>query len=136
MRLSIIQLFFDFGLLILIWIVQLIIYPSFDYFTKSELIKWHHKYTSRISVIVMPLMISQLGSTILQLSNVQSYKTIISIILIGIVWMSTFLQFVPMHNQISKHKVTDTLLHKLTRLNWIRTFLWTIIFLWNLSDLF
>ena len=58
------QLIVDFGLLVLIWIVQLIIYPSFLYYKSKNLMVWHQKYTERIAVIVLPLMLMQLAIAI------------------------------------------------------------------------
>ena len=51
----------DFGLFILIWLTQLVIYPSFTYFREQDLTRWHRKYTRAISYIVMPLMLGQVG---------------------------------------------------------------------------
>ena len=42
----------DAGLVVLIWMVQLIIYPSFLHYD-NNLVEWHHKYTSRIALIVV-----------------------------------------------------------------------------------
>ncbi|MFT7429007.1 MAG: hypothetical protein ACI9IZ_001504, partial [Nonlabens sp.] len=39
--LDLLQLLVDFGLVVLIWIVQLIIYPSFLYYGSKTLNKWH-----------------------------------------------------------------------------------------------
>ena len=49
----------DFGLVVLIWLVQLIIYPSFSYTAKDELQTWHQRYVARITVVVGPLMLLQ-----------------------------------------------------------------------------
>ena len=50
----------DFGLLVLIWMVQLVVYPGFKYYQRERLLEWHARYTSRISYIVGPLMLGQL----------------------------------------------------------------------------
>jgi len=44
----------DFGMLILIWLVQLIIYPSFQYSARESFIQWHEKYTGLITLVVLP----------------------------------------------------------------------------------
>ena len=51
----------DFGLLVLILMVQVIVYPSFLHFSKTNLIKWHQSYTPKITTIVAPLMIAQVA---------------------------------------------------------------------------
>ena len=58
---DLLQLLVDFGLVVLIWIVQLIIYPSFLYYNSNTLSKWHKTYTGRITTIVAPLMIAQIA---------------------------------------------------------------------------
>jgi hypothetical protein len=50
----------DFGLVVLLWLVQWIIYPSFLQVAPERLVKWHAQYTQRMGYIVMPLMFGQL----------------------------------------------------------------------------
>ncbi|MFQ3270452.1 MAG: hypothetical protein ACI9A1_000767, partial [Lentimonas sp.] len=50
----------DFGLVVLIWMVQLVVYPSFKYYPASDLLKWHRAYTASMAVVVLPLMLAQL----------------------------------------------------------------------------
>lgn len=133
MNLETLRLLFDFGLLILIWLVQLIIYPGFAYYSKEKLFVWHKKYTIGIATVVIPLMFGQLISATLQLSQESSLYTVGSMILIAAVWISTFVQFVPIHNQISKDEFDSVLLQKLVSRNWLRTFLWSIIFIFSVT---
>lgn len=129
MNLELIRLLFDFGLLVLIWLVQLVIYPSFRFYEKESLIEWHQKYTVGISLVVIPLMFGQLITTVLQLIESQNIFTIGSLILIGLVWAITFSQFVPMHSKIAAGKVNEILLKRLVKINWLRTVVWTVIFI-------
>ena len=132
MSIAILRLLFDFGLLVLIWIVQRIIYPSFLHYNSKNLINWHKVYTSRLTFIVMPLMLGQLGISIYQLIIEINLYTVLSIIIIIGIWVATFLQFVPIHAQISKGKTNQKMLDSLVKKNWIRTFLWTILFLYSM----
>lgn len=129
MSISILRLLFDFGLVILIWLVQLVIYPSFKFHSKENLLKWHKKYTVGISFVVIPLMFGQLILAILQLINEMTIYTISGIVLIILVWTSTFMQFVPMHNKIASGNSNPKVLAQLVKQNWLRTVLWTIIFI-------
>lgn len=129
MNVSILRLLFDFGLVILIWLVQLVIYPSFLFYSKEQLISWHRKYTVGISFVVIPLMFGQLIIAIIQLINGMTIYTISSMVLIILVWTSTFIQFVPMHNKIASGNSTTKVLYQLVKQNWLRTTLWTIIFI-------
>lgn len=132
MDINIIRLLFDAGLFVLIWMVQLVIYPSFLYYEKQNLVKWHNHYTKGLTIIVIPLMFGQLIMASIQLVELSSIKTIISFLMVCAVWISTFVQFVPIHNKISKNKVTEKLLQQLVNRNWLRTLLWTLIFGWSI----
>jgi DMSO reductase anchor subunit len=132
MSVTILRLLIDFGLLVLIWIVQRIVYPGFLYYNTKDLINWHRTYTSRFTFIVMPLMLGQLGISIYQLITEIDLYTVMSLIIIILIWLSTFLQFVPIHAKISKGKVSQKMLNSLVKKNWIRTFLWTALFLYSM----
>ena len=132
MSLAILRLLIDFGLVVLIWIVQRIVYPSFLHYNHKDLVPWHNTYTSRFTFIVMPLMVGQLGISIYQLILEINLYTVLSLIIILIIWLSTFLQFIPIHAKISKGKVSEKLLISLVKKNWIRTFLWTALFLYSM----
>ena len=129
MSINIIRLLVDFGLLTLIWMVQLIVYPSFVYYETHALIKWHKKYVSNFKFIVIPLMIGQLGTAIYQVIFFNNLYTMASLIIIILVWISTFFQFVPIHSNISKGIVNERVLKILVNKNWIRTFLWSVVFI-------
>ena len=124
----------DFGLLILIWMIQLTVYPSFSYFKGEELLPWHSTYTKRITALVAPLMIGQLVIYGILLVDIGSFFAVAGISLVLILWIITFTIFVPLHNSIHNNEHTSKILEKLTRLNWIRTTLWTLLFLWSLKD--
>ncbi len=128
MSLEIAELLFDFGLVVLIWLIQLIVYPSFSYYQKNDLVQWHKNYTLRIGYVVMPLMIGQLSIAMVQLVRGFTILGAINLGLILMVWLSTFIHFVPLHNKIAYNILNDEILHKLIIRNWLRTLLWTVIF--------
>jgi len=129
MSLFLLRLLLDFGLVVLIWIIQLVVYPSFNYYGREQLLEWHEKYTTRITFVVMPLMLGQLVVAGIQLWISPSWYTIGSMGIIVLLWLSTFLQFVPLHGRISDGDFTEATLVELVRKNWVRTFLWTLLFL-------
>lgn len=136
MNIPFVRMLFDFGLVVLIWMVQLIIYPSFQYYSENELLQWHKKYTVAISFIVIPLMFGQLITASLQVIVERNLFTMGSLVLIALVWLITFTQFVPMHNSIALGTVNENLLQELVTKNWIRTILWTLIFGWTFFKTF
>lgn len=119
----------DFGLVVLIFMVQLTIYPSFLYYKRDDLVLWHKKYTGRIAGIVAPMMIAQgLLAAYFVVSNTSTSHIAIATLVL-LVWISTFIQFVPIHKKISQNEHSESDLIRLVRANWIRVTLWTLIFL-------
>jgi hypothetical protein len=131
MSIDVIRLVLDFGLVVLIWIIQRIVYPIFLHYNTGNLVVSHKLYTSRFSAIVIPLMFGQLVIAIYQAIILSSLYTFISLGVILLIWISTFLQFVPIHANISKGIVSEKMLVSLVQKNWIRTVLWTLLFLYS-----
>ena len=129
MELSAFRFAFDLGTAVLIWIVQLIIYPSFKYYKQTDLLAWHEIYTKKVSYLVIPLMCGQAIVAGLQLFDQINLYTMFSSLLILIVWGSTFYSFVPMHGKISSGSFDQSLLLQLERKNWFRTLIWTSLLL-------
>lgn len=129
MYMDLIRLLLDFGLVVLIWMIQRIVYPGFTHYNTKNLIVWHRVYTSRLSAIVIPLMFGQLGVSIYQVTILTNLYTVTSLVIIILLWITTFLQFVPIHSNISKGMVSETMLISLVKKNWIRTILWTLLFM-------
>ena len=116
--------------------IQLIVYPSFLFYTVKELIAWHKMYTKAIALIVIPLMLGQLGITIYQVFLVQNIFTFTSIVLVVFLWGITLLKFAPMHQQISEGNIQIQLLKKLAQNNWIRTIIWNILCAMSATSVF
>lgn len=132
MKILLLHLLFDFGLVVLIWMVQLVIYPSFKKYAKGDLIAWHTIYVKRIAIIVGSLMIAQLILWGWQLYQRQTLYTLIIFILVLFLWGFTFMYFAPVHRRISSGSFTPFALNQLEKRNWIRTVLWTLIFFLDL----
>ena len=130
------RFFFDSGLLVLILMVQLIIYPSFLHYEPKRLLIWHALYTEKIALIVLPLMFGQLSIALFQVYQAQDFDTIFYAAIVLILWVTTLTKFAPMHGQISNGKTDEMFLKKLVHLNWIRTLLWSVLFIHTLSELF
>ncbi len=114
--------------------VQLLIYPSFAFYSQKDLFIWHDKYTKRIAAIVIPLMFGQLVVTTAQFVSRQGLYEVLSITMVLSLWIVTFTQFVPLHQNISKGVEVAVSVQKLISRNWIRTTTWTLLFAltaWN-----
>jgi hypothetical protein len=134
--LKLIQLMADFGMLVLLWIVQLVIYPSFTKMRAEALVDWHAQYTHRISYLIMPLMLTQLGLGIYTAWTAPSVIIGIYLVMIVSTWLLTFFISVPLHNKISQGEGTDAILERLIQTNWLRTVIWTAIFLLGVNVFF
>lgn len=128
---ALIQLIIDFGLIILIWMVQLIIYPSFLHYDYKNLVVWHQKYTRRITIIVATLMFIQLGIALFNVFFHFAIPTSITLCIVVFLWVFTFTSFVPLHTKISEGKHNQKMLETLVLRNWGRTFLWTVLFIFD-----
>jgi hypothetical protein len=122
----------DVALVVLIWMVQLIVYPSFTYYKPKNLIEWHQKYTTGIAVVVIPLMLAQLVLAIVTVFYQPNFTAISTLVIVLFLWIFTFLSFAPLHFKISEGKHNQQLLQLLIQRNWIRTFLWSSLFLFHL----
>jgi hypothetical protein len=126
------SLLIDIGLVVLIWMVQLIVYPSFTYYQPKNLIDWHQKYTKGIAVIVIPLMLAQLVLALVGIFYQAYFISVFTLLIVLFLWIFTFLKFAPLHFKISEGKHDQKLLQLLVQRNWLRTFLWSILFLFHL----
>ncbi|WP_018620052.1 hypothetical protein [Spirosoma luteum] len=124
----------DFGLVVLIWLVQLIIYPGFQYYSPAELAGWHPKYSNLITFIVGPLMLVQVILVGWSVQNRVSWLTLASAVLVGLMWAATAFQAVPIHNAIAAGDATPETLHWLVSTNWLRTAGWTFVFLLGVAE--
>jgi hypothetical protein len=114
------------GLFILIWLVQLIIYPGFHRITREAFTAYHKWYVIRISSVVLPLMSAELLLTVWWIrSDDYSPVSVSAGVLVFIVWLSTFVLQVPIHNQLKTGK-EDMLIRRLVATNWIRTAAWSL----------
>lgn len=123
------KILFDVGLFILIWMTQLIVYPSFTYYDKESLVRWHKKYTPRITIIVLPLMFGQLITHGVELLPEIEVLDLITFILILLAWLNTFLYAVPLHNKIQSSEEVMESAKKLVHVNAWRTACWSLVFL-------
>lgn len=118
----------DFGLVVLIWLVQVIIYPSFQYLARESLLQWHQTYTSLISFFVIPLMFAQVFLVSYLAYKQPDLSGVLSCLMVALAWLSTFALSVPLHNQIARGSFNETVLQDLVSTNWPRTLAWTLCF--------
>ncbi len=111
-----------------IWVVQLVHYPSFSYVGEDMFPRFHRRHVMAISLVVVPLMLGEfLCGLYLAFTNVTyaAWVQWVCVCIIALTWLATFCILVPLHVKLNKGK-DPILIRKLTKTNWIRTGLWTI----------
>ena len=113
------------GLFILIWLIQIVHYPSFRFVDPSEFVDFHQHHTNTITCIVLPLMLCELAN-VLWVTKKTDFVPLFLLLsgIVIVIWLTTFLVSVPLHNQMAQFKNT-TAIEKLISTNWVRTTLWT-----------
>ena len=119
---------FDFGMCVVLWLVQLVIYPSFLRLKTSKLLAWHKAYTFRVSFVILPLMFGQLVLAILSVTEGPSILEWLAFVFVLVCWTLTFFVSVPLHRKIEQNDITRETRQKLIMTNWPRTILWSVIF--------
>ncbi len=111
-----------------IWMVQLVHYPSFLYVEVSNFKKFHVFHSNRISWIVAPVMLLELlTSYFLVYYNSQNFLNWVGFFLIILIFLLTAFVSVPRHNKLSLAH-DETVIKQLISTNWFRTALWTVRF--------
>lgn len=123
------ELTISFGLLILIWIIQILHYPSFHFIKTESFSEFAQFHSNRITMIVLPLMVTEIFLATFQLYKTQNLEQVTLFLLVVLVWLSTFFIQVPCHNLLAGGYNRDVV-QKLIDSNWIRTSLWSIRFIW------
>lgn len=111
----------------IIWIVQILHYPTFLFIDKERYTEFQQFHMNKISYIIVPLMLGELISGLSILFTVENiqFSFYVSLSLLILIWLITGLFFTKFHSELSKKFSHNTIL-RLIRLNWIRTVFWTI----------
>lgn len=124
----------DCGLFVLIWLVQLIIYPAFRSIEEPCFQNWHRQYTWRIAIIVAPLMLLQLGTELFSL--VAGMPDWPRLLLIALVWTMTATLSVPCHRNLYRLGRNPETITRLIVSNWLRTIIWSALLFLSLTGIF
>ena len=110
-----------------IWVIQLVHYPSFHFIELKQYTTFQRFHMSRISYVVIPAMVTELFTLVLILISVDHIDTLVaaSAILLIFIWLMTALFFSGVHQKLTLG-YDQTIVDKLVKLNWGRTLLWTL----------
>ncbi len=128
-KLHIARNLFDFGIVIVVWLAQVIMYPSLAHIERDAFLSWHRKYSSRIAFFVIPLLCGQAIIVGIMIYLGGGFLTILSAAIIVLCWVSTFGLSVPCHAKLQRSGKDLSVIRRLVWTNLIRTILWSLVFL-------
>lgn len=119
------QMFSCFFMTGLIWVIQLVHYPSFKFVDIRNTKEFNSFHQTKITIIVMPIMLIELiTAIILTIQSSFEFMFVLNTSLLLIIWLSTFLLSIPIHSKLVTNH-SDDLIEKLVLTNWPRTILWS-----------
>lgn len=113
----------------IIWLIQMVQYPFFNLVGGEKYREFQVAHMNWITPVVAPLMIIELLSAVFIIfyppSNIDYKLLWFGLLLVGIVWASTFFLQVPLHEKLAQG--FDPEAHAaLVNTNWIRTAAWSL----------
>ena len=110
-----------------IWVIQIVHYPSFHFIEKELYTAFQKFHMNKISIIVIPIMLAELitGMMLFLDKSSKSPFLIISFVLLVLIWLITGVFFSKAHNELMIG-YQELVVNQLVVMNWIRTLLWTL----------
>ena len=111
-----------------IWVIQLVHYPLFSYADVARFAEFHAQHSARITLIVMPAMLLELGSSLALVAvtedPLERRAAMLGVALVGVAWATTAFASVPAHGRLAGG--FDAGAHRsLVATNVIRTVAWS-----------
>jgi hypothetical protein len=129
--LLLLQLFSTLPMCGLIWFVQVVHYPLFHQVGGAGFTTYAGEHARRTTYVVAPLMLVELISSIVLLfsslrpQGVLPYEAWLGAALVGVLWLSTALLQVPLHDRLQE-SFSGRHIARLVASNWLRTAAWTL----------
>ena len=110
-----------------IWVIQLVHYPSFHFIELKQYTIFQRFHMSRISYVVVPAMLTELFTLIFLIIFMDKIDTLVTVsgLLLIIIWLMTAVFFSGVHQKLTSG-YDKTVVNSLVKLNWGRTLLWTL----------
>ena len=109
----------------IIWVIQLLHYPTFHFIKESNYVEFQHFHMQRISFIVVPAMILELLSAFMLVYYIRSNLLTVCLIILLVIWLITFVFFTKLHQSLLGG-YDKIIVDKLVQINWSRTVLWSL----------
>ena len=112
-----------------IWFVQIVHYPLLSRVGNKQFESYENSHVRLTTLVVFPPMILELITAVLLLSyplpNLSPFTLWLGMILLIVIWISTFAIQVPIHKKLSTG-FDSSAQFRLVLSNWIRTIAWTL----------
>ena len=108
----------------LVWFVQVLHYPGFLHIRAESFQGYHKRYLQFSGFLIAPVMLVELGSGAVLVFLRPGALLVTNMVLLGLIWLSTFLLQVPYHNRLSG-QYDQSIVRKLVNTNWLRTVFWS-----------
>lgn len=110
----------------LIWFIQIVHFPLIQLISKPNRLVYCKCMAGLTNWVVLPPMIVELiTGVILLVYQPHSFEWQIGLILLALLWISTFAVQMPLNRKLA-HGGDDKVANLLTQTNWIRTVLWSL----------
>ena len=108
----------------LAWFVQLVHYPLFRLIPADGFAAYEREHVRRTSWVVVPTMLLEATAAALLVAVQPEALTVAGVLLLAIVWASTFGLQVPAHARL-EHGFDGAVHARLVGTSWIRTLAWS-----------
>ncbi len=110
-----------------IWVIQIVHYPSFHFIEKELYTAFQKFHMKKISIIVIPIMLAELITAMILFLDKSSKSPflIISLVILFLIWLMTGVFFSKAHNELITG-YQELVVNQLVVMNWVRTLLWTL----------
>lgn len=125
----------------LIWTIQWVHYPLMALVGEERFLQYHEVHSNAISWLVIPLMLTELGTAIWLVASrpaaIPAWAVWLGLLLVVGIWLSTAFLQVPRHGILARG--FDSAAHDfLVASNWLRTIAWSlrgVLVLWMTRQL-
>jgi hypothetical protein len=120
----VLQIFCCFFLTGLIWNVQVIAYPTFEFVSELRFKEFHKFHSEHITWVVLPVMALELGTAMALVWLRWSVPWGLNLLSVVALWGVTAFLMVPIHDRLDQRRTSEEM-NRLIHANWLRTGLWS-----------
>jgi len=109
----------------LIWLVQVVHYPAFEFVKENKFASFHAFHSRSIAYIVAPVMLAELTTALILAWLMGNLFFTVNLLTVVALWLLTGLVSVPIHKKLAR-EFDSASVRALVSTNWPRTLLWSL----------